>query len=114
KLRNRKFRRSATLAKTFVFRCEAASLFRLEKRIERSLAISFEIHRDEGESRGFYSSRDFFCHFRPESTREFVRRQFDARQFTVRSHTKLAEVKFAKSCFGAFYFGKQLGRDGDS
>src|SRR6202041_4069068 len=78
------------------------------------LAVSFEIHSDKGESRRFYSSRDFFCHFRLESAREFVRRQFDARQFTVRSHTKLAEVKFTKSCFGAFYFGKQFGRDGDS
>jgi len=78
------------------------------------LAVPLKIDRDEGESRVFYSTGDFFRHVRLEPTGEFVRRQFDSRQLTVRADAKLAEAKFTQSSFGMFHLRKESRCDGDS
>lgn len=89
-----------------------ARLFQLEERIERALAVAFQIERDECESCVLQPLHNLSRELRIESTSDFLERELDSREFAVGpvgANAKLPKSQFAKNCLTGFDFAQQFG-----
>src|SRR5580698_1538037 len=80
----------------------------LQKGIQRTLAIAFQIHGDKCEASGLHTLGNLPRDVRLKSTSELIGSNLNPRQFSVRPHTKLPELERAQHGLRPIDFLQQL------